>query len=163
MNVIEKNKQVIVSMKGSGYGIDRGMISRLFTKFATKSFDGTGLGLYISGEDIIEETHGGMIWAEDNDDGTKGATFSFLVYPNCHHTTSGSKMDMFCFNWFQELITIVMIEAVFGKEDNTIEVCSGMIRKCRYTSCYTVDIKPGKLILTWLMMLKSCLLYRTTD
>jgi hypothetical protein len=35
-----------------------------------------------------------------------------------------------------------MIDAVFGKEDNTIEVCSGMMRKYRYTSCYTVDINP---------------------
>ena len=53
------------------------MISRLFTKFATKSFDGTGLDLYISRS--IIEAHGGMIWAEDNDDGTKGATFSFSL------------------------------------------------------------------------------------
>ena len=77
VNVIEKNKQVIVSIKYTGYRIDRGMISRLFTKFATKSFDGTGLGLYISRS--IIEAHGGMIWAEDNDDGTKGATFSFSL------------------------------------------------------------------------------------
>jgi hypothetical protein len=35
-----------------------------------------------------------------------------------------------------------MIDAVFGKEDNTIEVCGGMIRKYRHTSCYTVDINP---------------------
>lgn len=35
-----------------------------------------------------------------------------------------------------------MIDAVFGKEDNTIEVCSGMIRKYGYTSCSTVDINP---------------------
>jgi hypothetical protein len=33
-----------------------------------------------------------------------------------------------------------MIDAVFGKEDNTIEVCSGMIRKYHHTTCYTVDI-----------------------
>jgi hypothetical protein len=35
-----------------------------------------------------------------------------------------------------------MIDAVFGKEDNTSEVCSGMIRKYGYTSCYTLDINP---------------------
>ena len=35
-----------------------------------------------------------------------------------------------------------MIDAVFGKEDNTIEVCSGMIRKYGYKSGYTVDINP---------------------
>jgi signal transduction histidine kinase len=49
---------------------------RLFTKFATKSFDGTGLGLYIS-KSIIE-AHGGKIWANNNADG-KGATFSFSL------------------------------------------------------------------------------------
>jgi hypothetical protein len=35
-----------------------------------------------------------------------------------------------------------MIDAVFGKEDNTIEVCSGMIKKYGYKSGYTVDINP---------------------
>ncbi|MDP9288115.1 MAG: hypothetical protein M3P08_07950 [Thermoproteota archaeon] len=35
-----------------------------------------------------------------------------------------------------------MIDAIFGKEDNTIEVCSGMIRRYSHTSCYTVDINP---------------------
>ena len=78
VNVKEENinKQVIVSIKDTGYGIDREMRSKLFTKFATKSFDGTGLGLYISRS--IIEAHGGVIWA-NNDDGTKGATFSFSL------------------------------------------------------------------------------------
>jgi hypothetical protein len=35
-----------------------------------------------------------------------------------------------------------MIDAVFGKEDNTIEVCGGMIKKYGYKSGYTVDINP---------------------
>jgi len=37
---------------------------------------------------------------------------------------------------------VEMIDTIFGKEDNTIEVCSGMIRKYHSTSCYTVDINP---------------------
>jgi two-component system, OmpR family, sensor histidine kinase VicK len=48
----------------------------LFSKFATKSFSGTGLGLFIS-KSIIE-AHGGKIWAENNQDG-KGATFAFSL------------------------------------------------------------------------------------
>jgi two-component system, OmpR family, sensor histidine kinase VicK len=49
---------------------------QLFTKFASKSFTGTGLGLYISKS--IVEAHGGKIWAQNNPDG-KGATFSFSL------------------------------------------------------------------------------------
>lgn len=45
---------------------------RLFSKFATKSDKGTGLGLYIS-KNIIE-AHGGKLYATNNTDG-KGATF----------------------------------------------------------------------------------------
>jgi signal transduction histidine kinase len=48
----------------------------LFTKFATKSDSGTGLGLFISNG--IIKAHGGNIWADDNDkDGEKGPTFYF--------------------------------------------------------------------------------------
>jgi two-component system, OmpR family, sensor histidine kinase VicK len=66
--------QVIVSIKDTGTGIDPEIAPRLFTKFATKSVTGTGLGLYISKS--IVEAHGGKMWAENNADG-KGATFAF--------------------------------------------------------------------------------------
>jgi len=48
----------------------------LFSKFATKSVTGTGLGLFIS-KGIIE-AHGGVIQAENNPDGN-GATFRFAM------------------------------------------------------------------------------------
>jgi hypothetical protein len=35
-----------------------------------------------------------------------------------------------------------MIDTIFGKEHNVIEVCSGMIKKHSNTSCLTVDINP---------------------
>jgi len=66
----------IIIVKDSGKGIDLEMMPRLFTKFATKSLHGIGLGLYIS-KSIIE-AHGGRIWAKNNADG-KGATFSFSL------------------------------------------------------------------------------------
>jgi signal transduction histidine kinase len=69
-------RQVIVSVKDSGAGIDPGIMPRLFTKFATKSEKGTGLGLFIS-KSIIE-CHDGSIWAENNPDG-KGAMFAFSL------------------------------------------------------------------------------------
>jgi signal transduction histidine kinase len=69
---------IIVSVKDTGSGIDRDILPRLFSKFVTKSYKGTGLGLFIS-KSIIE-AHGGRIWAENNADG-KGATFSFTL-PN---------------------------------------------------------------------------------
>ena len=70
--------QAIVSIRDTGIGIDPEILSRLFCKFATKSFDGIGLGLYIC-KGIIE-AHGGIIWAKNNyDEQDKGATFSFSL------------------------------------------------------------------------------------
>jgi two-component system, OmpR family, sensor histidine kinase VicK len=63
-------------VKDRGSGIDPDITPRLFTKFATASEKGTGLGLYISKR--IVEAHGGKIWAENNKDG-EGATFAFTV------------------------------------------------------------------------------------
>jgi two-component system, OmpR family, sensor histidine kinase VicK len=72
----EKEKFVIITVKDTGQGIDPEIFPRLFSKFATKSFEGTGLGLYISKS--IVEAHDGRMWAENNKDG-KGATFYFNV------------------------------------------------------------------------------------
>lgn len=71
-----KDNEIIVSVRDTGPGIDPEIIPRLFTKFATKSMIGTGLGLFIS-KSIIE-AHGGRIWAENNPDG-RGATFTFTL------------------------------------------------------------------------------------
>ncbi|MBA3750645.1 MAG: response regulator [Nitrosopumilus sp.] len=72
----DTDQQIIVSVTDTGQGIDPEIMPRLFTKFATKSIVGTGLGLYISKR--IIEAHGGKIWAENNSDGI-GATFSFTL------------------------------------------------------------------------------------
>jgi signal transduction histidine kinase len=67
---------VIITVKDTGEGIDVSMLPKLFTKFASKSHQGTGLGLFISKG--IVEPHGGKIWAKNNADGV-GATFSFSL------------------------------------------------------------------------------------
>jgi signal transduction histidine kinase len=73
-----KRQEVTVSVKDTGKGIDPEILPRLFTKFATKSETGTGLGLFIC-KSIIE-VHGGRIWAENNNGGTKkGAIFAFSL------------------------------------------------------------------------------------
>ena len=72
----EENNEIIVSIKDTGSGIDPGIMARLFSKFATKSQTGTGLGLFVS-QNIVE-AHGGKIWAENNSDG-RGSTFSFSL------------------------------------------------------------------------------------
>jgi signal transduction histidine kinase len=72
----DDEKNVIVSIRDSGAGIDCEILPQLFTKFASKSFQGTGLGLFVS-KSIIE-AHGGRIWAENNTGG-KGATFTFTL------------------------------------------------------------------------------------
>ena len=70
----EKNL-LIISVKDMGPGIDPEISTKLFTKFASKSNIGIGLGLFIS--KAIIEAHGGKIWAENNSD--LGATFSFSI------------------------------------------------------------------------------------
>ena len=67
----------LVSVKDTGVGIDPEILPRLFEKFASKSFQGTGLGLFLSRS--IIEAQGGIIWAENNTDGQSGATFYFTL------------------------------------------------------------------------------------
>lgn len=62
----------------TGPGINPEIFPRLFTKFSSNSFSGTGLGLYISKNTI--EAHGGKIWAQNNNgQGKSGASFSFSL------------------------------------------------------------------------------------
>jgi two-component system, OmpR family, sensor histidine kinase VicK len=72
--------EVLVSVTDTGQGIDPHILPRIFSRFVSKSYQGTGLGLYISKG--IVEAHGGKIWGKNNDD-DKGATFSFSL-PSIH-------------------------------------------------------------------------------
>jgi signal transduction histidine kinase len=85
INTEKKDNYILVSVKDTGTGIDPEILPQLFSKFVTKSFQGTGLGLFIS-RGIIQ-AHGGKIWAENNNknnnivDGKKGSTFYFTLPP----------------------------------------------------------------------------------
>ena len=59
-NVQYKNRTpfVIVFIKDNYIGIDKESISRLFTKFDSRSFQGIGLGLYLSKNMV--KAHGGI-------------------------------------------------------------------------------------------------------
>ena len=78
-NENHERKEVIVSVADTGSGINSEIFSRLFSKFASKSFQGTGLGLFIC-KSIIQ-AHGGRIWAEDSrmSEDKIGATISFSL------------------------------------------------------------------------------------
>lgn len=71
-NIIDSNTEVEIIVKDTGSGISEDIIPHLFTKFQTRSFQGTGLGLFISKN--IVECHGGNMLARNNED-DKGATF----------------------------------------------------------------------------------------
>jgi two-component system, OmpR family, sensor histidine kinase VicK len=83
----EVKEEVVIAVKDTGTGIDPELMPRLFTKFATKSHQGTGLGLFIS-KSIIEAL-GGRMWAKntsdedhegsDSDIKHNGATFYFTL------------------------------------------------------------------------------------
>ncbi|WP_370519343.1 sensor histidine kinase [Nitrososphaera sp. AFS] len=74
--------EMIVNIKDNGTGIDLQILPKLFTKFATKSQSGTGLGMFIA-KNIIE-AHGGKMWAKNNPDGN-GATFTFTLPVSPQH------------------------------------------------------------------------------
>jgi signal transduction histidine kinase len=84
-NDAKSQEEVVVTVKDTGSGVDPEILPRLFTKFATKSQSGTGLGLFIS-KNIIE-SHGGKIWLGDSNrlsenkevNGNNGAMFSFSL------------------------------------------------------------------------------------
>ena len=69
-------KSVEISIVDSGPGIPADGTTRVFESFYTTKRDGMGLGLSIAR--AIVQTHGGTLWAENNDAG-HGASFSFTI------------------------------------------------------------------------------------
>jgi signal transduction histidine kinase len=74
ISVIKNKKEIEITVRDTGSGIPNQIMPKLFSKFVS-SENGTGLGLFISKK--IVEAHGGVIWAENNEE--KGATFKFTL------------------------------------------------------------------------------------
>jgi signal transduction histidine kinase len=66
-----------VLVKDTGIRIAPEIQPKLYSKFATNLCQGMRLGLYIS-KNIIEK-HEGKVWAENNTNREKGATFGFSL------------------------------------------------------------------------------------
>ena len=86
----------LVTVKDTGEGIDPEILPKVFSKFITKSFEGLGLGLYISKN--IVETHGGKIWAENNNSNNNknsnlGAIFYFTLPLINNNKSSNNNID----------------------------------------------------------------------
>ena len=69
------DKQVMVSIRDSGPGIEDSIKESIFKPFVTSRVKGLGIGLAVSRS--IIETHQGEIWAENLAAG--GADFSFKL------------------------------------------------------------------------------------
>ncbi len=69
-------KSVEICVVDTGPGIPGGHAMRVFESFYTTKHDGMGLGLSIAR--AIVQTHGGTIWAENNEAG-RGASFRFTI------------------------------------------------------------------------------------
>jgi signal transduction histidine kinase len=70
-------KEILLkTVKDSGSGIDTEIMPMLFTKFASKIFQGIGLEFYI--RKSIIKTHGRKIWVENDKDGN-GSIFYFSL------------------------------------------------------------------------------------
>ena len=74
----EMNEEIVVSVHDDGPGIDPEIFPVLFSKFASRSPSGTGLGLFICKK--IIEAHGGTIHARNSSaPGKSGAIFTFTL------------------------------------------------------------------------------------
>ncbi|MFC1608717.1 PAS domain-containing protein [Patescibacteria group bacterium] len=77
VDILKKDKNVLIKISDTGYGIPKGQQSKIFSKLfraeniINRDVEGTGLGLYIV-KSIIDES-GGKIWFESEED--KGTVF----------------------------------------------------------------------------------------
>jgi signal transduction histidine kinase len=66
---------VMVSVSDTGIGLPPQQADQIFNAFFTTKPEGTGMGLRISRS--IVESHGGRLWADNND--ARGASFHLTL------------------------------------------------------------------------------------
>ena len=74
---VDTARTVEIAVSDTGHGIAAEKLAHVFDPFFTTKPEGMGMGLPISR--TIIESHGGRLWAENNDGG--GATFRFTLPP----------------------------------------------------------------------------------
>jgi signal transduction histidine kinase len=72
--------QVLVSVSDTGVGLPADKMDQIFNSFFTTKQAGTGMGLSISR--TIIESHGGLLWASNNNG--RGAVFHFTLPIEAH-------------------------------------------------------------------------------
>ena len=73
---VDEAGQILLTVRDAGSGIAPDRLDQLFDTFFTTKSEGMGVGLSISRS--IIQSHGGRLWAANNDFGA-GATFSFSI------------------------------------------------------------------------------------
>jgi signal transduction histidine kinase len=108
----KKSNEIVVNISDTDAGIDSEILPKLFTKFATKSTTGTGLGLFIS-KSIIE-AHGGKIWGKNNYPDGNGTMFGFSL------PTSNINLCVYTLysHGFVEQWTATVNETILSRIDN---------------------------------------------
>ncbi len=76
-----EEKEVLVSVSDTGVGLPADKMDQIFNSFFTTKAAGTGMGLSISRS--IIESHGGQLWASNNNG--RGATFHFTLPIEARH------------------------------------------------------------------------------
>ena len=91
-NDIKENKNsIVVTIVDTGTGINTKIKDQLFEKFATRSAQGTGLGLYLSKK--IVEAHRGKIWYEDPIENVNNKNKNNIIYCNKSSLTTNNKIQ----------------------------------------------------------------------
>lgn len=72
-------REIIVSVKDNGPGIQDDVRHRLFEKFSTGNTKGRGSGLGLAFCRLVVEAHGGRIWVQDKIDGKGGTTICMSI------------------------------------------------------------------------------------